>query len=83
MENKTTAQHRAIVFRMNRKQAQSVARYIKAHDGASEMAFAVDVDTLELVVMAKGAREEDNLIFDGEEDIFDIEDEEIDVEDGE
>ena len=30
--------------------------------------------------MAKGADEEDNLVFDGEEDVFEIEDEEIDVE---
>lgn len=75
-----SVEHRAIVFALTRKQAQSVAKYLKAHESASEVAFAVDADSLELVVMAKGADEEDNLVFDGEEDVFEIEDEEIDVE---
>lgn len=73
-------EHRAIVFALPRKQAQSIAKYLKAHEAASEIAFAVDTDSLELVIMAKGAGEEDNLVFDGEEDVFEIEDEEIDEE---
>ena len=73
-------EHRAIVFALPRKQAQSIAKYLKAHESASEVAFAVDTDSLELIIMAKGADEEDNLVFDGVEDMFDIEDEEIEIE---
>ena len=69
------SEHRAIVFKMNRKQAASVARYIKAHEGAGELIFAVDVDTLELIVQAKNAREDDILLLEGEEDVFDVEEE--------
>ena len=76
MENEVMrSEHRAIVFKMNRKQAASVARYIKDHDGASEVIFAVDVDTLELIVQAKNARENDILVLDGEEDVFDVDEE--------
>lgn len=75
-----TQEHRAIVFALTRKEAQSIVRYLKSHEGASEVAFAVDTQALELIVMARGAGEEDNLVFDGEEDIFDIEDEETDAE---
>lgn len=71
------SEHRAIVFRMNRKQAAAVARYIKEHDGSPEMVFAVDVDTLEMILQAKTAREEDILVLDGEEDVFEIEEETI------
>lgn len=78
MENGVVkSEHRAIVFKMNRKQAAAVARYIKAHDGAPEMIFAVDVDTLELILQAKNAREDDVLLLDGEEDVFDVEEETI------
>ena len=36
----TRSEHRAIVFKMNRKQAAAVARYIKEHAGSSETIFA-------------------------------------------
>ena len=74
-ENVMRSEHRAIVFKMNRKQAASVARYIKDHDGASEMIFAVDVDTMELSVQARNASENDILVLDGEEDVFEVEEE--------
>lgn len=74
------SEHRAIVFKMNRKQAAAVARYIKAHDSAPEMIFAVDVDTLELILQAKNAREDDVLLMDGEEDVFDVEEEDLDAD---
>ena len=62
----TTSEHRAIVFKMNRKQAAAVARYLKEHSASPETIFAVDVDTMELIVQAKNA---------GEEDVFDVEEE--------
>ena len=92
MENEVVrSEHRALVFKMNRKQAAGVARYIKAHDAAQEVIFAVDVDTMELIVQAKNAREEDIIVLDGEEDVFEVEEETIEeieevlvpVEDGE
>ena len=43
----TTSEHRAIVFKMNRKQAAAVARYLKEHSASPETIFAVDVDTME------------------------------------
>ena len=73
-------EHKAIVFRMNRKEAASVARYIKDHSGSPELAFAIDVDTMELILQAKTAREEDFLLFEGEADVFGIEDSEIEEE---
>lgn len=75
-----TKEHQAIVFRMTRKEAASVARYIKDHSGSPELAFAVDVDALEMIIQAKTAGEEDFLLFEGEPDIFDIEDSEIEEE---
>ncbi len=69
------SEHRALVFRMTRKQAQQVARYLKDHSAAPEAVFAVDVDSLELIVQAKGAREEDIVLLSGEEDVFDVEEE--------
>ena len=78
MENEVVrSEHRALVFKMNRKQAASVARYIKMHDAAQEVIFAVDVDTLELIVQAKNAREDDIIVLDGEEDVFEVEEETI------
>lgn len=78
MENEIVrSEHRAIVFKMNRKEAAAVAKYIKAHDGAQEMIFAVDVDTLEMILQAKNARENDVIVLDGEEDVFDVEEEVI------
>lgn len=71
----TRSEHRAIVFKMNRKQAAQVARYIKAHEAAQETIFAVDVDTMELILQAKNAREDDIVLLDGEEDVFDVEEE--------
>ena len=71
----TRAEHRALVFRMNRKQAQQVARYLKEHSASPETIFAVDIDSRELVVQAKTAAEEDILLLDGEDDVFDIEEE--------
>ena len=67
----TTSEHRAIVFKMNRKQAAAVARYLKEHSASP----AVDVDTMELIVQAKNAGEEDIIVLDGEEDVFDVEEE--------
>ena len=68
----TTSEHRAIVFKMNRKQAAAVARYLKEHSASPETIFAVDVDTME---QAKNAGEEDIIVLDGEEDVFDVEEE--------
>ena len=75
----TRSEHRAIVFKMNRKQAAAVARYIKEHAASQETIFAVDVDTLEMILQAKNAHEEDILILDGEEDVFDVEEEEVET----
>lgn len=69
------SEHRAIVFKMNRKQAAAVARYLKDHSASPETAFAVDVDTLELIIQAKTAREDDILVLDGAEDVFEVEEE--------
>ena len=77
------SEHRAIVFRMNRKQAAQVARYLKDHSASPETVFAVDTESLELIVQAKTAPEEDFLLLDGEEDIYDIEEEIEDVSDSE
>ena len=78
MENEVVrSEHRALVFKMNRKQAAGVARYIKAHEAAQEVIFAVDVDTMELIVQAKNAREDDIIVLDGEEDVFEVEEETI------
>ena len=75
MENVTRSEHRAIVFKMNRKEAAAVARYLKEHSGSPETIFAVDVDTMELIVQAKTAPENDILLLEGEEDVFEVEDE--------
>ena len=75
MEEIIRSEHRAIVFKMNRKQAAAVARYLKDHSGSSEAIFAVDVDSMELIIQAKNAHEDDVLVLDGEEDVFDVEEE--------
>ena len=77
MEEIIKSEHRAIVFKMNRKQAANVARYIKDHSGSPETIFAVDVDTMELIIQAKNAPENDVLVLDGEEDVFEVEEEVI------
>ena len=77
MEEIIKSEHRAIVFKMNRKQAASVARYIKDHSGSPETIFAVDVDTMELIIQAKNAIEDDVIVLEGEEDVFDVEEETI------
>ena len=77
MEEIVRSEHRAIVFKMNRKQAATVARYIKDHSGSPETVFAVDVDTMELIIQAKNAAEDDVLVLEGEEDIFEVEEETI------
>jgi len=77
MENVTRSEHRAIVFKMNRKQAAAVARYLKDHSGSPEAIFAVDVDAMELIVQAKTAAEDDILLLEGEEDVFEVEEEVI------
>lgn len=69
------SEHRAIVFKLNRKEAAKLARYIKDHSAAQEMALAVDVDSLEMIIQAKNANEEDIIVLDGEEDVFDVEEE--------
>ena len=73
----TRSEHRAIVFKMNRKQAAAVARYLKDHSGSSEAIFAVDVDSMELIIQAKNAPENDVIVLDGEEDVFEVEEEVI------
>ena len=75
MENVTRSEHRAIVFKMNRKEAAAVARYLKEHSGSPETIFAVDVDIMELIVQAKNAPENDILLLEGEEDVFEVEEE--------
>lgn len=77
MEEIVRSEHRAIVFKMNRKQAAAVARYIKDHSGSPETVFAVDVDTMELIIQAKNAAEDDVLVLEGEEDVFEVEEETI------
>ena len=77
MEEITRSEHRAIVFKMNRKQAATVARYIKDHSGSPETIFAVDVETMELIIQAKNAPENDVLLLEGEEDVFEVEEEVI------
>ena len=77
MEDIVKSEHRAIVFKMNRKQAANVARYIKDHSGSPETIFAVDVDTLELIIQAKNAIEDDIIVLEGEEDVFDVEEETV------
>lgn len=71
----TRSEHRAIVFKLSRKQAAGLARYMKDHSGSQEVALAVDVDTMEMIVQAKNTGEEDILVFDGEEDVFEVEEE--------
>ena len=46
------SEHRAIVFKMNRKQAATVARYLKDHSGSPEAIFAVDLETNEMILQA-------------------------------
>jgi len=75
MEEMIRSEHRAIVFKMNRKQAAAVARYLKEHSGSPEAIFAVDLETNEMILQAKNAHEDDIIIFEGEEDIFDVEEE--------
>ena len=75
MEEITRSEHRAIVFKMNRKEAAAVARYIKDHSGSPETIFAVDVETMELIIQAKNAPENDVLLLEGEEDVFEVEEE--------
>ena len=77
MEEIVKSEHRAIVFKMNRKQAASVARYIKDHSGSPETIFAVDVETMELIIQSKNAPEDDILVLEGEEDVFEVEEETI------
>ena len=77
MEEIIRSEHRAIVFKMNRKEAAAVARYIKDHSGSPETIFAVDVDTMELIIQSKNAPEEDVLLLEGEEDVFEVEEETI------
>ena len=69
------SEHRAIVFKMNRKQAAAVARYLKEHNGSAEAIFAVDLATNEMILQAKNAHEDDIIIFEGEEDVFEVEEE--------
>ena len=73
----TRSEHRALVSCMNRKQAQQVARYLKDHSASPESIFAVDIDSMELILQAKTAQEDDILILEGEEDVFDVEEETI------
>ena len=75
MEEVIRSEHRAIVFKMNRKQAQAVARDLKDHSGSPEAIFAVDLATNEMILQAKNAHEDDIIIFEGEEDVFEVEEE--------
>ena len=71
----TRSEHRAIVFRMTRKEAQAVAKYIRDHSGDPEMVLAVDVDTEEIILQSKNAKEDDIIVLQGEEDVFEVEEE--------
>ena len=73
----TRSEHRALVFRMNRKQAQQVARYLKDHSASPESIFAVDIDSAELIIQAKTAAEDDILTLQDEDVVFDVEEETI------
>ena len=75
MEETVRSEHRALVFKMNRKQAAAVARYLKEHAGSPEAIFAVDLATNEMILQAKNAREDDVMLFEGEEDVFEVEEE--------
>lgn len=75
MSETLKSEHRALVFRMNRKEAQQVSRYFRNHSAAPEVIFAVDIDSQELIIQAKNALEDDILLLEGEEDIFDVEEE--------
>ena len=81
METVTRSEHRAIVFKMTRKEAAAVARYLKDHSGSPETIFAVDVDTMELIVQAKNAPENDILLLEGKEDVFEVEEEVVEEND--
>ncbi|MFR5795182.1 MAG: hypothetical protein ACLUI3_06190 [Christensenellales bacterium] len=70
----TTSEHRAIVFKMNRKQAAAVA--------LPQGAFRVAGDDLRCRCGYDGAdragqerRREDIIVLDGKEDVFDVEEE--------
>ena len=76
----TRSEHSALVFRMNRKQAQQVARSLRDHSASPEAIFAVDIDSRELILQARTAAEDDILILEGEEDVFDVEEEVIEEE---
>ena len=76
-EQPVRSEHRAIVFKMNRKMAAAVARYLKDHSASPETIFAVDIDAHELIVQAKTAPEDDILLLEGEEDVFEIEEETV------
>ena len=80
MEEMIRSEHRAIVFKMNRKQAAAVARYLKEHSGSPEAIFAVDLETNEMILQAKNAHEDDIILFEGEEDVFDVEEEIVEEE---
>ena len=75
MSETLKSEHRALVFRMNRKEAQQVFRSFRNHSAAPEVIFAVDIDSQELIIQAKNASEDDILLLEGEEDIFDVEEE--------
>ena len=77
MAETVKSEHRAIVFKMNRKQAAAVARYLKEHSGSPEAIFAVDLETNEMILQAKNAHKDDIILFEGESDVFDVEEEVI------
>ena len=77
MEEIMRSEHRAIVFKMNRKLAASVARYLKEHSSSPVTILAVDVDSMELIVQAKTAPADDVLVLEGEADVFEVEEETI------
>ncbi len=76
----TYSEHPALVFKMNRKEAASVARYIREHSSAAEMIFAVDLVTKDLQLLARNADEEDFIELHGEEDVFDVEESEVEMD---
>lgn len=80
MEEIIRSEHRAIVFKMNRKQAAAVARYLKEHSGSPEAIFAVDLETNEMILQAKNAPENDIILFEGENDVFEVEEEVVEEE---
>ena len=62
-----------ITDKLNSEFTGEVRKLVFWYDANAE--FVDDVDTMELIVQAKNAGEEDIIVLDGEEDVFDVEEE--------